>query len=80
MSGKMRLQKHERAVMEDLGPVAQELGVTVHLEHGNGPKKVLIARGPKGERHKQISSSPRTEKAEVSATRTWLRRVAAEIC
>lgn len=80
MSRKMRLQKHERAVLDDLRPVAQELGVEVRLEHGRGPKKVLVAVGPRGERHKQVSSSPRTEMAEVSANRTWLRRAAAEIC
>lgn len=80
MSRKMRLQKHERAVLDDLRPVAQELGVEVRLEHGRGPKKVLVVVGPRGERHKQVSSSPRTEMAEVSANRTWLRRAAAEIC
>lgn len=52
----------------------------VRLEHGRGPKKVLVVVGPRGERHKQVSSSPRTEMAEVSANRTWLRRAAAEIC
>ncbi len=79
MSRKLRLQKHERAVMKDLAPVAQELGVEVRLEHGNGPKKVLVVTGPKGERRKQVSSSPRTTAAEVSANRTWLRRAAVEI-
>lgn len=80
MSRKMRLQKHERAVMADLEPIAQELGVELSLEYGTGPKKVLVATGPRGTRHKSVSSSPRTEKAEVSANRTWLRRTAAEIC
>lgn len=79
MSRKLRLQKHERAVLDDLRPVAQELGLGVRLEHGNGPKKVLVVSGPRGERHKKVSSSPRTEAGEVSANRTWLRRAAAEI-
>lgn len=79
MSRKLRLQKHERAVLDDLRPVAQELGLEVRLEHGTGPKKVLVVTGPKGERRKRVSSSPRTEMAEVSANRTWLRRAAAEI-
>lgn len=79
MSRKLRLQKHERAVLDDLRPVAQELGLQVRLEHGSGPKKVLVATGPRGERHKRVSSSPRTEAAEVSSNRTWLRRVAPEI-
>lgn len=79
MGRKLRLQKHERSVMDDLRPIAQELGVQVRLEHGNGPKKVLIVEGPGGTRHKKVSSSPRTEAGEVSANRTWLRRAAAEV-
>lgn len=79
MSRKLRLQKHERAVLDDLRPVAEELGVQVRLEHGNGPKKVLIVEGPRGIRHKRVSSSPRTEAGEISANRTWLRRAAAEV-
>jgi hypothetical protein len=79
LSRKLRLQKHERAVLDDLRSVAQELGVQVRLEHGSGPKKVLVVVGPRGERHKRVSSSPRTEMAEVSANRTWLKRAAAEV-
>lgn len=79
MGRKLRLQKHERAVLDDVRELAQELGVEVKLRHGTGPKKVLVVSGPRGERHKKVSSSPRTEAGEVSANRTWLRRAAAEV-
>lgn len=79
MSRKLRLQKHEREMLDDIRPVADELGVTVRLIHGSGPKKELVVEGPRGTRRTRVSSSPRTEAGVVSACRTWLRRAAAEI-
>lgn len=74
----MILQKHER---EALLAAREHLpaGVTVEIEDGRGPKKRLIMTGPRGRVYKVISSSPRSNKAEVGFTRRWARQAVKDV-